>query len=75
MGGFREYRDRFALKENDLLWRVAQALQTLAPDASKEKSVLEAILTQRNVTGPIRQPAPATAVRENLFTYLDETYS
>lgn len=60
MGGFRDYRDRFALKENDLLWRVAQAFQTLAPDASKEKSVLEAILTQRNASGTPR-PAPKPA--------------
>lgn len=56
---YRDYRDRFALQENDLFWRVVQALEQLVPDASREKSVLQSILTQRNNVGP-RTPTAVT---------------
>ncbi len=48
LSNYRDYRDRFALRENELLWKVAQAMAELTGRDSREKSVLEGVLREKN---------------------------
>jgi adenine-specific DNA methylase len=58
------YADRHGLRENELFWRVAQAVTEMAESGSRERSVLEAVISWGRGLSSSAPTTPALALFE-----------
>jgi hypothetical protein len=58
------YSDQQGLGQNDLFWRVAQAFTEMGAQGSRERSMLEAIISWGRGRSATAVPSPSTAKRD-----------